>query len=149
MIKNYKFGFDIWGLVLFAVIMVPNIFWYMIPAPNDVLRSQSVTGVLDTVSSVLQVIFVTALCLVVNRKRKKLTITPLTIAVIGCCVIYFITWFFYYNAVVNPIVILSLCISPCLAFLFFALNRKNMVAVVPIAAFAVCHLIYGAVNFIL
>lgn len=147
--KNYKFGFDIWGFVLFVVIMVPNIIWYMIPAPNDVLRSQSVTGVLDAVSSVLQVIFVIALCLVVNCKRKKLAITPLTIAVIGCCVIYFITWAFYYNAVAAPIVILSLCISPCVAFLLLALVRKNMVAVVPIAAFAVCHLIYGVVNFIL
>ena len=39
MIKNkkYKIGFDIWGLIIFIVIMIPNFIWFAVPAPNDIL----------------------------------------------------------------------------------------------------------------
>ena len=43
MLKKYKMGFDIWALVLFVVIMIPNIIWFAIPAPNDILRTESIT----------------------------------------------------------------------------------------------------------
>ena len=35
MIKNkkYKIGFDIWGLIIFIVIMIPNFIWFAVPAP--------------------------------------------------------------------------------------------------------------------
>ena len=42
----------------------------------------------------------------------------------------------------------GLIIFPCLTFLFFAIDRKNMIAVIPISIFMVCHLIYGIVNYI-
>lgn len=48
-----------------------------------------------------------------------------------------------------PFVIIFLTLPPCLAFLFFALDRKNYIAVIFAAAFAVCHFIYGMVNVIL
>ena len=37
-LRQYKFGFEINGLVLFLVIMVPNFIWFFVPAPNDILR---------------------------------------------------------------------------------------------------------------
>ena len=37
----------------------------------------------------------------------------------------------------------------CLAFIFFALDRKNYAAFVLSFCFTVCHLIYGVVNFCL
>lgn len=65
--SSYKFGFDIWGLVLFAVIMIPNAVWFFVPAPNDVLRSQSVTEELDIVSSALQSVFTAAMCFITKK----------------------------------------------------------------------------------
>lgn len=50
--------------------------------------------------------------------------------------------------VTNPIVILGLTILLCLTFLF-VIDRKNMVAVIPITIFTICHLIYGVFNFII
>ena len=49
----------------------------------------------------------------------------------------------------NAAVILGLTVFPCLAFMLFAVDRKNMIAVVPISIFSICHLIYGVVNFII
>ena len=44
MLKNYRIGFDWIGLILFLIIMIPNFIWFVVPAPNDVLRTESVTG---------------------------------------------------------------------------------------------------------
>ncbi len=42
----YKIGFEAGGLVLFAVIMLPNFLWFAVPTPNDVLRRESITPTL-------------------------------------------------------------------------------------------------------
>ena len=75
--------------------------------------------------------------------------TPFIIIVVGCCLLYFTSWIVYYIGIVNAIVILGLTVSPCLAFLFFAVDRKNGIAIIPISVFTICHLIYGVVNFII
>ena len=67
---------------------------------------------------------------------------------VGCVLLYFLSWIVYYFGIVNAFVILGLTILPCLAFLFFAIDRKNRIAMIPISIFTVCHLIYGVVNFI-
>ncbi len=150
MLKKYKMGFDIWGLIVFSIIMLPNFIWFAIPAPNDILRTESVTVVIDVIASICQVLMIFALCVFINTERKKLSFTSKTIIATICfCVIYFLSWIFYYCGITNAIVILGLTIPPCLAFLFFAVDRKNMIAVIPISIFTVCHLIYGIVNYII
>ncbi len=149
MLKKYKFGFDIWGLLLFLIIMIPNFIWFAIPAPNDVLRADSVTEILDTIASICQLIMVISLCIFVNRKSSKFRITSLIVVVIICCLLYFVSWIGYYAGMVNVFVILGLMLSPCLAFIFFAIDRKNIIAVVSISIFSICHFIYGVVNFII
>ena len=47
MIKKYKIGFDIWGLIIFIIIMIPNFIWFAVPAPNDILREESITKTVD------------------------------------------------------------------------------------------------------
>ena len=148
MLKKYKIGFDIWGLILFLVIMIPNFIWFAVPAPNDILRVESVTKVADAIGSVSQVLMVFALCVFIHRDRKKLNFTSLIITTIVCCLAYFLCWIFYYTGMTGSLVILGLTIFPCLAFLCFAIDRKNMIAVLPISVFTICHFIYGVVNFV-
>ena len=149
MLKKYKMGFDIWGLVLFLIIMIPNFIWSAVPAPDDILRTESTTKVIDTIGSIFQVLMIFTLCVFINPKRKKLSFTKTIIAMICCCVIYYCCWVFYYLGVTNWLVIMGLTIPPCMAFLFFAIDRKNYISVVPIAIFTVCHVIFGVVNFII
>ncbi|MBQ3581185.1 MAG: hypothetical protein II975_09380 [Bacteroidales bacterium] len=42
----------------------------------------------------------------------------------------------------NPTVILLLTLPPCLAFIFYAISRRNMLALNPAVGFTICHLIY-------
>lgn len=147
--KNYKITFDIWGVILFLLIMLPNFYWFAVPATNDILRVDSITEVVDTIASVCQVFMVIFLCVFVNKDRKNLSITPMNIAVMISGLIYFAGWYFYYNGATNTIVILMLSIPPCLAFLFFAIDRKNIIAIIPILIFTICHIIYVTANFII
>ena len=77
MIKNkkYKIGFDIWGLIIFIVIMIPNFIWFAVPAPNDILRGESITKTVDVIASICQVLMVMSLCIFINQERKKISIT--------------------------------------------------------------------------
>jgi len=149
MLKKYNLGFEIWGLMLFLIIMVPNFIWFAVPAPNDILRTNSITEMIDYVASACQVLMIAALCIFRNRESKKLCVTPFIIAVAGFSLLYFASWLVYYAGIVNTVVILGLTIPPCLAFLFFAIDRKNGIAIIPITVFTICHLIYGVVNFII
>ena len=57
MLKKYRFSFDISGLVIFLIVMIPNFIWFGVPAPNDILRKESVTAVVDRIGSISQVLF--------------------------------------------------------------------------------------------
>lgn len=149
MLKKYRFGFDVSGLAIFLIVMIPNFIWFAFPAPNDILRNESVTAIVDTISTVCQVLFVGFLCCIVNKERDKLRFSPLIILAVICIFLYFAGWILYYNGITNPLVIIMLTLPPCLAFIFFAMDRKNMMAVVPAVCFMICHLIYGVVNFII
>lgn len=149
MLKKYRLGFDISGLVIFLIVMIPNIIWFAVPAPNDILRNESITATVDIFGSIFQVLFIASLCILVNQERNKLHFSLLNIFSIICIALYFVGWVLYYNGITNSLVILSLTLPPCLAFILFALDRKNILAVVFATCFTICHLIYGIINFIL
>ena len=148
-IKNYRFGFDVSGLVLFLVVMIPNLIWFAVPAPNDILRVPSITPIVDAIGSVFQMLFVGAMCFVISRERKALRFSALIISVLVCVFIYYVGWILYYNGLTEPFVVLMLTISPCLAFVFFAIDRRNIFAAVFALVFSVCHAIFGIANFII
>ena len=145
---KYRFGFDILGLVLFLLVMLPNFIWFAVPAPNDVLRTESATPVVDVIASVCQVLTVACLCFVINKERSKLCFSPLVIATMVCVVIYYVGWLLYYGGFTSAWVILLLTIPPCLAFIMFAADRKILPAVLFATGFDVCHLIFAIINFI-
>lgn len=147
--KNYMMGFDAWALALFAAIMLPNIFWFAVPAPVDVLRVDSVTEDLDTVASVLQIAMLAALCLLKNRDAEDTHLSALVVAAGACVLVYYICWIAYYLGVVAMPVVLGMAIFPCAAFVLYAADRKNWIAFALACAFALCHLIFAVCNFVL
>ena len=148
MLKKYAFGFEPWGLALFLLIMSPTVIWSAVPAPNDVLRASSLTPRIDAIGSVFQVLMITAVCFVKNKEHAPFRATPLVVCMALCCLLYGASWAAYYCGMANAAVIVGLTVPPCMAFLFFALDRKNGIALVPILGFMVCHVIYVAVNFL-
>ena len=146
--KNYRLGFDLWGLGLFLLIMLPNLAWFVLPAPNDILRAESVTPLIDAIAQVFQIIMAAALCAVVNVTRDKSAKRVYQVGITACVMLYFSGWAAYYAGIVNAAVILDLCLAPCVAFLLWAFARRNIPALISGAAFTVCHFIFVIINFI-
>jgi len=145
---KYRFGFDVAGLILFLLVVAPTFIWLAVPAPNDVLRTESITPIVDIIGSVCQILFIACLCMIINKERSKLRFSLLVIASIVSVLMYYIGWILYYSGFTNSWVILMLTLPPCLAFIFFAADRKNLPALLFATGFAVCHLIFAVVNFI-
>jgi hypothetical protein len=148
LLKHYRFGIDLSGLLLFLLVMLPNFIWFAVPAPNDVLRADSVMPVVDVIASICQILTVACLCFLINEKRGKLRFSPLVIAAVVCVAAYYLGWALYYSGIANAWVILLLTLPPCLSFILFAADRKNLPAVLFASVFAVCHVIFGVVNFV-
>jgi len=142
-------GFDIWGLALFLVIMLPNFIWFAIPAPDDVLRNLSQTPTIDRIASVFQVVMVAALCVIINQVRRKPMSKALLIAILIFILLYLIGWCLYYAGITSPVVILDLCAAPCLAFILFSVSRRNAAALISASVFMLCHILYGILNFVI
>lgn len=146
---RYRFGFDVWGLLLFLLVMLPNFIWFAVPAPNDILRTESVTPIVDVIASICQVLTVACLCFLLNEERGKLRFSPLVIAAAVCVAVYYLGWALYYSGIANAWVILLLTLPPSLSFILFAADRKNLPAVLFASVFAVGHLIFAVVNFVI
>ena len=149
MLKKYKFGFDFWGLLLFFVIMIPNFIWFAVPAPNDVLRADSVTPIIDGIGSFCQVTFIAAICILKRKDIRAVRFTKLVITALVLVALYYLGWIFYYQGMVNSIVIMLLTLPPCFSFIVYTIDRKNMIAAIPTVIFTICHIIYGVANFII
>lgn len=147
--KKYKIGFDLWALLLFLVIMLPNFIWMYIPAPNDILRFSSITPIIDTIGSIFQVIFILLMCILIRKDRAKIKFFKIIIGTIISVICYFIGWIFYYCGFTNSLIIVLLTIPPCLAFLLYTIDRKNVLALISVIIFTICHIIYGFVNYII
>jgi len=149
MLKKYKFGFDFWGLLLFLLIMIPNFIWFAVPAPNDVLRADSVTPIVDGIGSFCQVIFIAAICILKRKDIGAVRFTKLVITALSLVAFYYLGWILYYRGMVNPFVIILLTLPPCFSFIVYTIDRKNMIATIPAVIFTICHIIYGVANYIL
>lgn len=147
--NRYQFRFQPGALLLFLLVMAPTFFWLAVPAPNDILRDESVTPALDTAGSTLQVLFIAALCLLARKGLKKHPHSPLLFCAVLCVLLYYAGWAFYYLGSTNTLVVLLLTLPPCAVFLVYAVYRRNIIALVPAAGFTLCHILYAAVNFIL
>ena len=132
-LKKYKFGFEPWSLFLFIIIMIPNFFWFIFPPREDVLITDSATKTIT----------------LKNKEREKIRLTPCIIITAVCYLLYITGWIFYYCGITGKSIILVLTLAPCLAFLFFAIDRKNRIAIIPVSGFTLCHLVYSVVNFVI
>lgn len=149
MLNSYKFKIDFWSIGLFLLMMLPNFLWFAFPAPNDVLRVTSSTPITDAIGSFLQISLIASLSCFAHKHSKPLRFSAGIIATLLCVIAYFVGWVLYYNAIAYASVILMLTLPPCLAFLFYAIDRKNWIATTLGIGFTVCHLIFALVNFIL
>lgn len=84
LLQKYRMSFEPWGLALFAAVMLPNLLWMIFPVPNDVLRANSLTPVVDRIGSICQMAMVFCLCFIRRVDAKPLRFSPLVVAALVC-----------------------------------------------------------------
>lgn len=92
--KQVRFGPDWRGLALFLLVMAPNVLWFLVPAPVDVLRLPSKTPGVDMAASVAQVLMVGGLCLL---RGPGVPAKGLWLLIAGTLAGYWLCWGGYYG----------------------------------------------------
>ena len=148
--KKLKMGFFPYGLLLFGLIMIPNLIWAAVPAPQDVLRRASLTPQLDCAAAAVQALMIAALCLTSGAAARKFSWRGRWVwASLGCTAAYFAAWIAYYCGAAGAPVLLILRAAPCLAFLCAAADRRNWLAGTLAALFLGLHTAFALINFVL
>ena len=145
--KDYQIRFDGWGLTLFLFILLPNLIWLAVPAPDDILRLDSMTRHLDAIALAFQILLAVSLVFLKNRQCPAMHWSFTTISTTLFTLLYYMCWWFYYQGHTSQYLLLGLCVFPCLALLFFAIARKNWIALIFVVLFSICHLLFALVNF--
>lgn len=149
MLKKYKFGIDTWAIWLFAVIMLPNIIWALSDLPNDILKSETLTPVLDNIMTIAQVLAILSLCLIKNRETQNRPIKSSLPAIsVAVCMLYYSAWIFYFSGGSDGFILTALCVTPCVALILYCLFRKNAPALLFTALFSVFHIMRNVLNFL-
>ncbi len=149
MLKKYKIGFDVWALWIFAVIMLPNIVWLIYSGPDDLFYKETVTPKVDLMANIFRCLMLVSLCFIRNKTANRSIKSSLPAISGACCMFYYSAWIFYFCGEASNLIIISLCIFPCLAFLIFTVFRKNPLAFIFAAIFTVLHIISTTVNYIM
>lgn len=147
--KNYKFGFSLAGLILYVLQLLPNIIWVLAPPVNDALaRNSSPYPIINVIERVFGFMTVAFLILVVNKNggkngRRYMASAALSLAA------YYISWIFYYNGVVCPwLLVIGLAAMPPLYFIFAGIWMKNYAVVIPGVIFGITHIAITCVNYL-
>lgn len=148
-IKEYRIRIEWWGILLFVLIMIPNIIWFQFPAKVDPLRNESITPKLDEVAQVFRIVMIIAMTVLVNQTCVKPMKRSNRLIISVCLIAYYAGWILYYMGIVNSIIYLDLCIAPCIAFILFSYARKNAVSLFSACIFMIYHVAFGVINFVI
>ena len=147
--KAYKLGFSGTGLILYALQLLPNILWLLMPPANDVLaENSSPYPAVNGIEGVFGILTVALLILLVNRDGGK---NGRRFAVLAGLFLagYYIAWIFYYQGVTAPwLLIIGIAAMPPLYFFFAGLWMKNYIVLVPCVIFGVTHIAITSANYL-
>lgn len=151
-IKNYKFSLNFGAILLFALLMLPNILWLFLSPENDALKQKSITPVIDIFAIVFQVVTLGMLCFSKNTVYGKVKISKLFFVSFFFLILYLSFWGI--NTLptritsIRKFIYLCLAIYPCLAIFFYTLDRKNYISLLPLIIFTSLHLTSTIINFL-
>lgn len=145
--KEYHFGISTPGILAVALIMLPNLAYFLATPPNDFLNENSaVNDLWNLVENSGRFGLMLALCFVVHvAPRRNLLVRGLAVASI---LAYYGLWWSYFMGVVNHWLLLGLAFFPALFFLLVSWQQRNVIALFFASVFAVVHVATTIVKFL-
>ncbi|WP_223067231.1 hypothetical protein [Paenibacillus caui] len=147
--KDYGLQFSLMGLLLYALQLLPNIIWKLVPPANNVLtKNSSAYNILNIIEGLFGMITVILMVVLISKGEGRSSNYYIGLAILFLA-FYYISWIFYYNGVVAPwLLILEIASMPPLYFFFVGLWMKNYVLLVPCAIFGIAHILITCINYL-
>jgi hypothetical protein len=149
-LKKYKVGFSVIGLLAFALQELPYLPWLLFPPTNNPLAdnpaANPVLGALEGVGGVLTI----ALLILVIRKGELKTDFKDSFFIISACLLglYYACWIAYFAGFTSSwLIVFGLSAPVPLYYLCAALWRKNYFASVTATVFFIGHTLSNAINY--
>lgn len=144
--NNYEFSFNRSGLLLVALIMLPNIIWSFLPPKNDILATVQSSPILDIIVSISRFSLMFSY-IFTQRRNFQLKRISIHLSWVIWILFYYVCWIFYYYGFQNPFLLLLMALFPSLAFIVFGLVKRNWLGIIPSIFFLIFHLLTIIIDF--
>jgi hypothetical protein len=136
---------------LYALPLLPNIVWLVMPPPNDVLKHNSSPHAgLNLIEQLFGIATVALLIIVVSRAGTKGHNSPWLLLCAAVFLLgYYVAWVLYYQGNVSPwLLVLGLAAMPPLYYFFVASWMKDYLALIPCVIFGIAHVTITWSNYV-
>lgn len=141
-LKQYRFGADLFGILLTAILVLPNIVSVIMAAAIENYYAPFAHNAANVAALVFLVIAVLLLTAVRRREEKPFSFFSLLGTLTWLfALLYYIAWIFQFCDYGNVAVRAFLTVCPCITLISYEADRRNYPAIVPTALFALCHII--------
>lgn len=143
---GYSFGFSWKGLSAFLLIIIPNIFYFLLPNLN--VSGNAITHylILDIIEHANQAISIILLIFLINGKSSPI-VSPYTLCIAILLLTYYVLWVFYFVGSKNLIILLGMAVLPVAYFALVEIWIHNFPAIIPTAIFGFVHIIITYMDF--
>jgi hypothetical protein len=139
-------GFSWKGLVIFLLPMIPNVFYFLIPASDVSGNNVNTHLILDVLEHGSQVIFIILLIFVIKKQTSEILCTY-TISMATMLIFYYVLWIFCFIGKSNLLILLGMAVIPVIYFILGEMWLHNYLAIIPTVFFGVIHLIITYMDF--
>lgn len=137
---DYYFGFSWKGLIVFLLPMIPNVFYFLIPASGVSGNNANSHLILDVLEHGSQAIFIFLLVFFISKQASEM-LCPYTIGAAIMLISYYVLWIFYFTGSVNLVILLGMAVLPVVYFVLVEIWLHNYLAIIPTALFGIVHVI--------
>lgn len=139
-------GFSWEGLVVFILVMVPNLFYFWLPKSSGAGRAASHHWLLDVIEHASQAVFV-LLLVFFRRSQVSHVLSPYTLGMAVFLFVYYLLWILYFRGFRNLTVLLGMAASPVVYFILAEIWLYKGPAIVPTAIFGVTHIVITYIDY--
>lgn len=147
--KNIRYGFSLYGLLIVTLQSLPNIIWALWPPnPNALAGNASSVLFIEYAEHILGVTTVVLLLFLVNKTQTpKIPHGNWTVAGFMAIALYWLCWVLYFAGIQPNPVIYAMVILPPVAFFSAGAAEKIWPISAVSAVFLVFHLLVALENF--
>jgi hypothetical protein len=148
-VKDLRIGFSLYGLLIAALQLLPNIIWALWPpVPNILEGNASSVPFIEAGEHILGVLIIILLVFLVNNTQAgKFPHSGWTIAGFIAIALYWLCWAFYFAGIQPHFVIYAMVVLPPVAFFSAGAAKKVWPVSVVSAVFLAFHLFVALENF--